>query len=64
MELVTSLDLSSFLLAFTRFTNVGGSVDTFYSNNASTVCAAFKKNCLNSLLVLSIVMMAEAGNRW
>ena len=43
MELVTSLDLSSFLLAFTRFTNLLGAVDTFSSDNASTFCAASKK---------------------
>ena len=40
VELVTSLDLNSFLLAFTRFTNLRGSVETIYSDNASAFCAA------------------------
>ena len=40
VELVTSLDLNNFLLAFTRFTNLRGAVDTIYSDNASTFCAA------------------------
>ena len=43
VELVTSLDLNSFLLAFTRFNNLRGAVDTFYSNNASTFRAASVK---------------------
>ena len=43
VELVTSLDLSNFLLAFTHFTNLCGAVDTFYSDNASTFCASSKK---------------------
>ena len=40
VELVTSLDLNSFLLAFFRFTNLRGAVDTIYSDNGSTFCAA------------------------
>ena len=40
VELVTSLDLNSFLLAITRFTNLHGAVDTIYLDNASTFCAA------------------------
>ena len=40
VELVTSLDLDNFLLAFTRFTNLRGAVDTIYSDNASTFRAA------------------------
>ena len=40
VELVTSLDLNSFLLAYTRFTNLRGPVDTMYSDNGSTFCAA------------------------
>ena len=40
VELVTSLDLNSFLLAFTRFTNLREAVDTVYSDNASTFRAA------------------------
>ena len=43
VELVTSLDLDSFLLAFTRFTNLRGAVDTIYSDNASTFRAASDK---------------------
>ena len=34
------MDLNSFLLAFTRFTNLRVSVETIYSDNASTFCAA------------------------
>ena len=40
VELVTSLDLNSFLLAFSRFTNLRGAVDTFIQDNGSTFCAA------------------------
>ena len=40
VELVTSLDLNSFLLAFLRFTNLRGNIDVIYSDNASTFCAA------------------------
>ena len=40
VELVTSLDLDNFVLAFTRFTNLRGAVDTIYSDNASTFRAA------------------------
>ena len=40
VELVTSLDLDNFLLAFTCFTNLRGAVDTIYSDNASTFRAA------------------------
>ena len=40
MEVVTSLDLNSFLLAFSHFTNLRGAVDTIYSDNGSTFCAA------------------------
>ena len=40
VEVVTSLDLNSFLFVFSCFTNVRGAVDTFYSDNASTFCAA------------------------
>ena len=43
VEVVTSLDLNSFLLAFSRFTNLRGAVDTFYSDNGSTFCAASVK---------------------
>ena len=63
METVTSLDLDSFLLAFSRFTNLRGAVDTVYSDNGSTFKAAadklpallgstelhnsLRKNCIN-----------------
>ena len=48
VELVTGLDLNNFLLAFARFTNLRGPVDTLYSDNGSTFCAAADK--LPSLL--------------
>ena len=48
MEIVTSLDLNEFLLAFSRFTNLRGAVDTVYSDNGSTFRAA--ANRLSSLL--------------
>ena len=40
---MTSLDLNSFLLAFTRFVNLHGAVDTFYLDNALTFRAASDK---------------------
>ena len=40
VEIVTSLDLNSFLLAFSRFTNLRGAVDAMYSDNGSTFIAA------------------------
>ena len=40
VEIVTSLDLNNFLLAFSRFTNLRGAVGTVYSDNGSTFCAA------------------------
>ena len=40
VEIVTSLDLNSLLLAFSRFTNLRGAVDTMYSDNGSTFVAA------------------------
>ena len=36
----TGLDLNNFLLAFSRFTNLRGHVETIYSDNGSTFCAA------------------------
>ena len=48
VEVVTSLDLTSFLLAFSRFTNLRGAVDTVFSDNGSTFCAAAER--LPSLL--------------
>ena len=48
VELVTSLDLTSFLLAFSRFTNLRGAVDTVFLDNGSTFCAEMER--LPSLL--------------
>ena len=39
VEVVTSLDLNSFLLVFLRFTNLRRAEDTFFSDNASAFCA-------------------------
>ena len=39
-EIVSGLDLNNFLLAFSRFTNLRGSVETIYSDNNTTFCAA------------------------
>ena len=39
VEIVTGLDLNNFLLPFSRFTNLRGSVETIYSDNGSTFCA-------------------------
>ena len=47
VEIVTSLDLNKFLLAFSRFTNLRGAVDTVYLNNGSMFRAADR---LSSLL--------------
>ena len=38
-EIVTGLDLNNFVLAFLRFTNLRGEVDTIYSDNGSTTSA-------------------------
>jgi len=43
VEIVTSLDLNSFLLAFSRFTNLRGAVDVMYSDNGATFRAASDK---------------------
>ena len=43
VEIVTSLDLDSFLLASLRFTNLRGAVDTVYSDNGSSFKAAADK---------------------
>ena len=40
VKLVACLDLNSFLLAYSRFTNFRGAVDTIFSDSASTFCAA------------------------
>ena len=37
------MDLNSFILAFTRFTNLRGPVDTFFSDNGKTFCAVEKQ---------------------
>ena len=52
VEIVTSLDLNRKLLAFSRFTNLRGVVDTFFSDNGSTFCAAFM---LRLLLALTLI---------
>ena len=43
VELVTSLSLSEFILAFTRFIDLRGEVQTVHSDNGSTFQAASKK---------------------
>ena len=43
VELVTSLDLTSFLLAFSRFTNLRGAVNTVFSHNGSTFGAVAER---------------------
>ena len=43
VEIVTSIDLNSFILAFSRFTNLRGPVDTFFSDNGKMFCAAEKQ---------------------
>ena len=48
VEVVASLDLNSFVLAFSRFINSRGPVDTIYSDNGSTFRAA--SDCLPGLL--------------
>ena len=48
VEIVTSLDLNEFLLAFSRFTNLRGAVATVYSENGSTFWTA--ADWLSSLL--------------
>ena len=40
VEIITGLDLNCCLLAFSRFTNLRESVETIYSDNGSTFCAA------------------------
>ena len=40
VELVTSLDLPNFILAFSRFVDIRGPVSSFYSDNGSTFKAA------------------------
>ena len=48
VELIISLDLTSFLLAFSRFTNIREAVDTAFSENDSTFCAPAER--LSSLM--------------
>ena len=43
IELVISLDLNNFLLAFSRFINLRGAVDTIFFDNGTTFCAAAEK---------------------
>ena len=43
VEIVTGLDLTNFVLAFSRFINLRGPVDTIFSDNGKTFCAAEKQ---------------------
>ena len=43
VEVVTGLDLNNFILAFSRFINLRGPVDTFFSDNGKSFCAAEKQ---------------------
>ena len=43
MEVVTGLDLNNFILAFSRFINLRGPVDSFFSDNGKSFCAAEKQ---------------------
>ena len=43
VEIVTGLDLNNFILAFSRFVNLRGPVDTFFSDNGKSFCAAEKQ---------------------
>ena len=64
VEIVTSLDLNSFLLAFSRFTNLRGNVDTMYSDNGSTFRAAADR--LPSLLRSNVFLnsLRKKGINW
>ena len=64
VEIVTSLDLNSFLLAFSRFTNLRGNVDTMYSDNGSTFRAAADR--LPSLLQSNVFQnsLRKKGVNW
>ena len=78
MEIVTSLDLHSFLLAFSRFTNLRGAVDSVYSDNGSTFKAApdkllallgsaelrnsLRKKCINWVFIPPYV--SSQGGSW
>ena len=64
VEIVTSLDLDSFLLAFSRFTNLRGNVDTMYSDNGSTFRAAADR--LPSLLQSNVFQnsLRKKGINW
>ena len=43
VEIVTGMDLNNFILAFSRFINLKVPVDTFFSDNGKTFCAAEKQ---------------------
>ena len=43
VEIVTGMDLNNCILAFSRFINLRGPVDTFFSDNGKTFCAAEKQ---------------------
>ena len=63
-EIVTGLDLNNFFLAFSRFTNLRESVETIYSDNGSTFCAA--ADTLPSLLGSSEFTnsLCKKGTNW
>ena len=62
VEILTSLDLNSFLLAFSRFTNLRGNVDTLYSDNGSTFRAAADR--LPSLLQSNVFQNSLRKKNW
>ena len=43
VEVVTELDLNNFILAFSRFINLRGPIDTLFSDNGKSFCAAEKQ---------------------
>ena len=43
VEVVTGLDLNNFILAFSRFINLRGPENTFFSDNSKSFCAAEKQ---------------------
>ena len=80
VELVTSLTLSEFILAFTWFTDLQGPVSTIYSDNGTTFKAAakvpqkllestekfhfIKKVSTGNLFLLTPLLKAEHGRLW
>ena len=64
VEIVTGLDLNNFLLAFSRSTNLRGSVETIYSENGSTfwVAADTLRNLLGSCEFTN--SLRKKGTNW